>query len=490
MRRLFVFLIFVGLVFAPLSVESYKISPTKLKPGQNGVVEIILKNVPVSATSANTPTVNDISIYYSAVKGLTFESESPLWVGTLEGGASTIASIPVSILPDSKGGILSPTFSIQQRDGSLKQSLIVPIEVENPAILTLSLDKQTIEAIDTIKLKITNNGGSANKLILKLNDSDEFGFVNADQVFVGDVTTSKETEINIDARNAKDGLRILPLTIVYQDDNGGSRSELKNIQINVKKQKTDILFTQEESITTSIYDTLKLKLKNTGRKLDSVEIMITDQNIKPREKNEFKLNDFAIGEERTIEAEVFVNAQPGTNDMKIKIKWIENEVEKEEEIEIPVFVKSDSDVALFIESKPTPITVNTDHTLSILVSNIGSYKIENVETELLESNFFEILNAQRKQYIGGLESDDFSTVQYKIRTNNVKEGAYPLTTLVKYKDNSGIWVEKNVTAEVVVKETGNSKGGDNWIFYLILILIVVLIAFFYWRNKQKSISQK
>src|SRR3989338_7522500 len=83
--------VLMGMLFASLSVESYQVVPSSLKPGQSGVVQITLKNVQPSG-STSVVSVEDVAVYFTSVPGLKFTSEEPVRVGTIEGGASAIAT--------------------------------------------------------------------------------------------------------------------------------------------------------------------------------------------------------------------------------------------------------------------------------------------------------------------------------------------------------------------------------------------------------------
>jgi hypothetical protein len=117
-----------------------------------------------------------------------------------------------------------------------------------------------------------------------------------------------------------------------------------------------------------------------------------------------------------------------------------------------------------------------------------------VEVTLQDTPDFEIFNAQRAQYIGGLESDDFSSVQYKVRVKALLPGAYPISVLVKYKDQSGVWVEKSQSISLAVRSPSDiaPANGNGIIVPLAVGGIAVLAAgYYYFRmRKRKPLSQK
>ncbi|MBS3068397.1 hypothetical protein J4450_06835 [Candidatus Micrarchaeota archaeon] len=480
------FILLGGVLFAPLSIDSYELTPSELKLGQEGSIKIVLKNIQLTGVTTASQ-VDDITVYYNSIEGIDVRVDQPIRVGTIESGSSAIVTVPIRVLPNAKAGIIPVSFSIKQKDGDT-QNLIVPVKISNPPILTLSLDKQTISSTDTLNVTITNNGGNVNKLIVRLNNTEKFSFVGTDQIYVGGINGSKTFKIAIDSRNADEGVNTIPLLLAYEEEGGDSASEAKNIAITVKKEKADVIFSQEAQIVTSIDNVLKLKVRNIGRSLNDFRVILEDDNIKAKETKEIKLGDFAADDEKIIDIRVFADTEPGVRNTNIKLKWVEEDVEKEEKITIPIVVSSDADVGIFLDSKPAPLVPTGEHTLSVTVSNIGSYRIENVEVALQENDILEVLNAQRSQYIGGLENDAFSAVQYKIRIKNIQPGTHTLPIFVRYKDQSGIWIEKNITSSVVIRpfEESGKKGGST-LPYIVGAALLLLSIYWYFRRKKKQV---
>ncbi len=482
MKQFAAILVFLAVLFAPLSVSSYQVVPSSLSPGENGVIQVTLENVQPSGSTTVGDPVEDVAIYYSSVAGIEFTASNPVRVGTISGGSSAIATIPIHVAADAKGGIISAPLSIYQRDASSRQTLLVPVTIDNPPIFTVSTDKRTIKGIDTLIFKIANDGGDASRLTIKLNSTSKFSFINSDQVFVGQVNGTAYVSIEIDSRNADDGTNKIPLLLTYQKEGGEYATEVTEVPITVKKDQSDIELIQNSTLVTSRDDILVILLRNTGAELHDFRIELVDADVKARESAEISIGNLSAGQERILSMPVFTDVEPGILDVSFELKWMDGGVEKTEILTIPIVVSSDADVGIFVDAKPTPLTVSGEHTLAILVSNIGSYRIENVEVALDESGIMDILNAQTSQYIGGLDNDDFSTVQYKIKLKDIEPGFYPLNLTVKYKDQSGVWVVKQVSTEVTVKpqvQSGNS-------ILTIIIVLAIVAAILYWYFKKRK----
>jgi hypothetical protein len=474
-----------GIGTAALYVDSYAVTPSTLNPGQEGAVSFTIKNV-VPTGSTSTTQLENVQVFYSAPQGIEYKSQSPYVVGTIAVGGSSLVTVPFKVNPDAKGGAITAPFYISLKDDNSLKTVNAVISVTNPAILSFSSDHQTILSTDAINLTITNNGGAASRATLKISDSSKFSLLGRTSIYIGDIKGAVSVEVPLDSRNADEGVNGIPFVISYTDEGGSSMNETKTLSVALKKEKADVVFFQQTPVVAAKDNMLSIKVKNTGRALEDFKVYLDDAHIKPRESNQVKLGSLQTGAEKSFTLEVFADAKPGVQATSFRLKWVEDDVEKEEIISVPIVVSSDADTAIFIDAKPTPIVVGGEHTLSVLVSNIGSYKINNVEVSLGESGALDILNAQKSQYIGGLESDDFSTVQYKARVKTTQPGSYPLVVAVKYKDQSGQWVSKNASIQLNIRPAEDgAKSADNGIVP-IAIGAVALVGAGYWYFRMRK----
>ena len=482
-----------GALSAAISVGAYTVTPATLKPGESGAISFSISNVVASSASATTSQLENVQVFYGGtVEGLEFMGTSPFNVGTIDSGSTAQVSVAFRVLPTARGGAIIAPFYISQKDKTDLKTVNAIIRVVNPPVITISSDHQTVLSTDELNLTVKNNGGTASRLRVSLADGSNFSFIGTSQIYIGDLSGSTVVSVPLDSRNANAGVSSIPFVLTYQQEGGNETSETRYISVAVQKEKADIIFTQAEKMVTGRDNTLVLTVKNTGKSLANMEFYLEDTSIQAKENTQVKLGNMSTGEEKNITMLVFVNAQPGVRGMQVRLKWSEDNVDKEETAFVPVVVNSDADAAIYIDAKPSPIVVGGDHTLSITVSNVGSYKIQNVEVTLQDSPAFEIFNAQRSQYIGGLESDDFSSVQYKIRVKQVAPGAYPITVIVKYKDQSGVWVEKSQALDISIRSPADiaAAGGNGSTMLLIGGAVVVLGAgYWYFRMRKKPVDK-
>ncbi|MCX6772641.1 MAG: hypothetical protein NTV88_02630, partial [Candidatus Micrarchaeota archaeon] len=383
-------------------------------------------------------------------------------------------------------------FYISQKDVSEQRSVVAVIPVTNPAILTLASDRDVIGSTGSINLTIRNDGGAASKATLNIASGSSFAFVGTTQVYIGDISGTIAVPVPIDARGVANGVNTIPFVISYQAEGGLQTNETKTLTVTVKKEKADVAFTQSEPIVTNKDNMLKMTVKNKGKMLTDFRVLLTDANVQSKDNSQVSLGNIATGEEKSFVIPVFVNEQPGVKTVTFDVKWMEDSVEKEETFGIPLVISSDAEVGIYLDAKPTPLAVGGDYTLSATVSNLGSYKIANVVVALQDNSAFDILNIQQEQYIGNLDNDAFSTVQYKIRVKSlVLPGQYPLVFQVRYKDQSGIWIDKNVTTMVSIRPAseGVQKGGDGTVF-IIGAIVLIGAGYWYFRMRKPKASAK
>lgn len=480
-------MLLAGLQFAALSVGTYTVTPSTLKPGEEGAITFSVENV--APTGGTASQLEDVQVYFGGTaSGVEFLTKSPFVIGTIDSGGSAVVSVPFRVLPNARGGVVTAPFYISQKDKSDLKTVNVVIKVVNPPILSLSSDKQTVSSTEEVQLTITNNGGAADRLTLKISNASKFSLGGTSEVYFGRVEGNKTVAVQLDSRDATEGINSVPFVLSYQQEGGDSVTETKTLSITVKKEKADVVFSQAEPLVTSQNGILKLGITNTGRMLEDFEVNLADESIKANENRQAKLGTLPAGAERTVSFAVFADVEPGVRSVQLLLKWVEDDVEKEETVTVPIIVTSDAEAAIYIVAKPAPLVTGGDHTLSVTVSNLGSYRIQNVEVTLAPSDAVEIFDAQRSQYIGGLDSDDFSSVSYRVRVKAAQPGTYPLTVNVRYKDQSGAWIEKDQTIELAIRSPADlapQGSGDGTLVTIGLLAVVAGAGYWYFRMRKK-----
>ena len=480
-------LLVFGFAFAGLSISSYAVDPSAVEPGGSGVLTVTIAN------PSETGSVNSVTVTVTSVEQLGINRQ--FRVGDLEPGASTFLSVPFQ----AEEGIPSKIYTAEIKargvaeieyfsEGSgefrtksevVEKIASAPIEVVEKPILSIALSQESLEDVTEETFTITNTGGLAKRVRLSINN--QFGFLYVDQVYMGDVNTSETVDASIDARGASEGAAKLGIMLTYQDELGNEYVVNRSIPVTVKKTEGNFAFLQQSPIVTGKDETLVLTITNEGKSVQDVKFHFSDENVRLRGLNEVRVGDIVQGESKQVSVPIIADLTPGTTNVELVIEWVEAGEDRMGNVTLPLEVTSDAEVGVYLEAKPTPLYPGQEHTLSVTVSNLGSYNIEGVIVEV-DSDAFELLTVQPEQYIGGLSTDDFSSVQYKIKVTAMEPGVYPIDVKVKYKDASGMWVteKKNLTVLVGEYAADGSPGIE------LYILLIVIIAVLYWYFKMRK----
>ncbi len=479
-----------GIAFAGLAITSYDVSQESFKPGSQGTVTIYISNpsacpgLPTGCDQDNRLT--EVGASVSSPPQITISQRVD--VGDIEIGGSTFITLPFTVADDAKSGVYRLDFRVFSFAQTAQTRYItIPVTIANVPEFVFAPDSNLLTGVDSISMNIKNNGGIAKNMKIKLTeDTAGVALYGTNEIYVGTLTGETTVAMMLDSRSAQDGPVNVPLVVMYEDEIGITHEETDYVRMTVKKEQLDIAFEQKSDVVTKLEGTLILGITNTGdEELKNVKLSFTDSNIKLRGRNELDFGNINVGEEATVSGTVFATLSPGLNLVPAKITWTEKDVNKEQDIEVPLTISSDADVGVYIETKPAPLTAGQEHTLSVLISNLGSYSIDNVDVEIT-SEVLESLDITNKQYIGSLENDDFSTVQFKTQISPfTPPGDYDMTVKVTYRDQSGEWKTRYIKQPITIYSMQTEDAGILG-YALPLAVIGVLVWYFFLRKPKKT----
>jgi len=492
-----IFLFLAGASFAGLAVTDWTLSQATFTPGSNGIVTISVSNPSSTGTAAMVNTVNMEMITPPEIL-----MTGQQFIGDIEPGGITKVSIPFQVKESAKSGIYTVDFKItgvaDRTTGgfdTFSRTASIPITVVNQPILNLRSDKEVIGGIDSIMLTITDNGGAASKLRVSIpsgtGQSSAVAFFGIDQLYVPRVDENSALTINVtlDSRDAQDGATNIPIYLQYEDELGMAHKDNTSLRITVRNEKVDLKFMQQSDVITKKESTLALQIHNDGTETLR-DVQLSFQNgttVRLKDQSEMKFGDIAPGGSATASVVVMADLPPGVNLVDTQLTWIEKDIQREENRKVPITITSDADVGVFLEAKPSPLTTGGEHTISVLVSNLGSYPIDNVAVRF-SSDAMDMLDISQEQYIGSLNNDDFSTVQFKVKVKQVPQGDYPVTVNVTYRDQSGEWKTKSMVRPVSVFQPP-SGGLDPLLFLPIIAIAAIGLWWFRFRKKPQKQNQ-
>jgi hypothetical protein len=363
------------------------------------------------------------------------------------------------------------------------KTVVSTISIVNTPEMQLQLSKDEIGEVGEAIIYISNEGGVAKDVYISISNED-IGFLGRDVIYIDTIGENASISVTIDARNSAEGPQKLNLTMSYEDELGNSYSIYRSLPISIRKESGDLVFSQKSDIVTGEESILILEVKNEGDPIENLRFSLPENsNVELVGISEFNIGDLGRDETKTIQVPIIASTEPGSRQVSLDLKWVENNQNRISSKKMPLKVSSDAKVGVYLEAKPAPLYSDSEHTISITVSNLGSYPVEATTVEMA-SPAFSLLSIQPEQYIGGLNADDFSSVQYKIRTGSVPSGNYPINITVNYRDNGGEWKQETVTILASITQKPQENGNALGIIIPIVIVVVFIVYWFFIRKKQ------
>lgn len=487
-------LLLAGTLSADLSFSDPTVLPSTVRPGTQGLV---------SLTVTNPDSHDALGVSAEGYGSSKVSAGGVVSLGDFRPDVSSKATLPFSVAPDTPAGLYSVTFRFTwtNETGARYKSIMVPITVTNPAILSAQSSGAPVYTSGDFDLDVmlANSGGAARAVRVSL-DSSSFLQNGPNPLVVGDIGrgASKNFSLGIAlAPSTASGIYSVPLSVVYQDESGQELTATPTLKLNVYRKSPQFSLQAQdgtESLKPGRQSALSLHLSNDGDEpaYDVRLRMSNSSALTPLGRSEIDIGTLGPRESRTVSLPVGVNdVSPGFYRQEFSLTHKDSKGEEQAARTVPLGlnIQAISDVSVFVSAKPSPIIAGDAHTLSVLVSNIGSAPIKALAVRMEPSSTFRLLDAQDQQYIGGLQADDFSTVQYKVQVADVADGEYPLKLRMTFKDayNQERTVDSEVKLKVLTKATAsNSTANGNGGLPLPLLLVGLAVigggAYFGYRR--------
>jgi len=151
-------------------------------------------------------------------------------------------------------------------------------------------------------------------------------------------------------------------------------------------------------------------------------------------------------------------------------------------------------ISLIVKSKPK-MFVQIEESEIYKGKNLGEITVKFVNNdvadvkfltvELMDSEEYKVLSA-KKVYVGDLDSDDFESVNYRIKTKK-KSGEVLIPLMITYKDKMNNPISDEISA-VLTFHSGSDLGKvkSNTTTYFIVLLIVLGAGYWFWRRWKKK----
>ena len=251
--------------------------------------------------------------------------------------------------------------------------------------------------------------------------------------------------------------------------------------------------TSPESLIPGEGSVLKMVIENTAASFVNDVVITFNSTGEIVLINDFsreKIARLESGESRVVEFDIIVlpNVGEGVYTPKITIDYVNRIGEERQDVgEIGLAVKGAPKIFVKIDSTEIH-SKNKIGEVSITFVNDDIADLKFLTVELLESEDYKIINSN-KEYVGDLDSDDFESVDFRLKIETRKDKiVLPLkltyTDALNNKKTEKIETTLTIfSAKELGLETGNSVG--------IFIGIIIIGGVGYWYyNKRKKKKKK
>jgi len=473
-----------------LTLESYSFSPSTLKPGTSGSINLVLQNSATEYVSGATLSASG--------PGLAFSGN--IYLGDLANGGTTNVAVPFVVKSDARAGSFAASLTVGYTSsaylGTTGASRYVTLSVPYTISTTTGIEVSTIETLPqtvspgdrfTLKIRLRNTGGSIYNAVITAGDS--FTLDGVSRVETGDLAAAAEAEKEIPliaSTSLATGLQSVSLTLIYDDSTGVEKTEQLSLGPVAISEKTPAAIVGISATNTNPGSRTELvaKVTNAGATaLQNVRVSLQPASFfVPLEYAEKSLGTLEAGE--TKEVAFAIGISPATSpqyySVSLGVSYDAGRGTETETKSLGVEVKGKTEVSTSASTNPTPITSNAgSYSLSVQVSNMGDAAVRALSVSI-DSPLIQATDTNYN-YIGTLDVDDYSTAQYAIITKpNLAPGNYPLHVTLRYKDafNAPHEEQHELQLQVFSPEVAamsTAKGGaDNtgWTVAIIVILAV------------------
>lgn len=484
-------LIMLAVASADISIVGYEVIPESLTPGVRGALSVTITN----------PDVGDATgVTLSAPGNDNIRSGITRDLGDFKSGITTTVTIPFTIKDTLETGVYSfrVDFYWFTDEGARTKTLNIPMLVSDLAVFQIDIPTTTVYTDDDFSVEgtLANAGGMAYDVKMHVS-SDLFFGTGPTPLLLGDIKNSTSFTLPLTiGPGVSSGKYSIPLLITYRDKLGVDRNATISMSVNVIRRSPDFIIgvDGDKPFTPGERVNVKIKIENIGDG-DAYSLRLSMGNntaFTPLSSSDVYINRLDAGEEKEVSMDVGVNdVPPGfySVDFSIEYKNKNGEEQTPEKVSAGVNVEAKNELSIFVSSSPVPIVSGNIHTLTITISNIGSSPIKAL-TVRMKSDFMKILEAQERQFIGELEADDFSSVQYKVLVSDVEEGDHSFFVETTFKDAYNVeHVEEHTTViEVVSMETAaaGKEEGDNTLLLAGGVILIAIVAIFLLRKRKKK----
>ncbi|MFH1107274.1 MAG: hypothetical protein V1787_05245 [Candidatus Micrarchaeota archaeon] len=491
-------LLFAAAANAAPQIQSYTLTPDRLKAGMSGSINIIFYNP--SATEYLSGAQLDASSSQLIFSGGTSLGD----IGTL---GTTVSSVGFKVREEATPGIYTVTLTLAYSTNAGASSgykiFSIPVTIY-PNLVIQVKDFQVSRAVispgDTFEVtgKLVSRGGELRHVTLEFPAASNFTLEDTSKIDIGTLTNNREYPISfrvIARETAPSGYYSIPMTLTYDDAVSTSNSDQLSFgPITVSGEISRISIAAIDAVfNPGSEPTLRLELRNNGdTTLENIRITLPDSSdfFVPLDFSEKTIDSVLPKSSKIAEFRIGVktNIAPQVYQIPLGIRYESKTLgSKEYTKNVGVKVAGTPKLTVIASTSPAPMKTGAgEYTLSVQVSNVGNAAVRAVSIHV-DSGIVEFIGSH-VDYLGTLNLDDYSTSQYSVVVKpGTKPGTYPLVVMVNYKDAFNTEYSQSISTDIEVASAelvalSSTPQPTNPLY--VVIGLVVVGAVLYWGYRR------
>jgi hypothetical protein len=459
---------------------------TTLRPGDSGVLQIVLKN------TGEQPAEKTIVRIYDTPK---IKAQGRFELGRIDAGTSKTISKVIRVESDASLGLHTLSIAVifdsldsnGRRTDDVKRRWEIPIRVYGNPNFQLSL-QEDIEFFKDVTQKLILKG--LTKAVAKETSatlsSNCVTVIGSNKRYLGDLTQDQRFLLNYKIKPSSTGTCTLDITMEYFDVSGALTKE--DLSVGIDIQPSDINFKIEDVVPGSLNlgctRNLSIYIKNLGALTakDVTAKLNLNAPFTALKTSEKYLGKIEAKETKDARFEILVDseAEKRAYEIPLKIEYYDASGNKQViEKSIGIEISGTPEISIALESSD-PFMSGSKGKVSINVINEGFTNIKFLSLKLLPTQKYKVISRD-EVYIGNLDSDDSDSEEFEIQlARNVKEGKIYLLAEIKYKEEwSNLQHIERKTIPLPVLSSGEyAKRKPSGAFNLIISAISLILGLF------------
>jgi hypothetical protein len=465
-----------------ITITSWTTDKASYEPGDSGYITLnVLMDASGLASDETLVGFKAVTVTSTSsfINSNYYQSFGDMTKGTI------LITVPVKIGGNTPEGIYTVSAGISgiaqvQKGGATTDKIdngiaVATMKVISKPVITLEASQKNIGKKGTIGLTLCAKKGAPRNIQLSSSL-----YLEGGKIFLDGLDNCTTVNASYDASGLSEGTSNIAFNLSYADTLGGTYSETLQIPMTISKEASRFIISQNGVITHRKDSAMSFIIENKGEFAEDLRIS-PDASITLTKSSEIEAGNLTRGQKEAFSETVYTSLEPGVNVVNFTVHWKENGQDKSDEISVPITVESEDSMDIYMEANPSPLVAGQEHTISVIVANKASYSMDGVSVSI-ESNSFDVLDVEKRKFIGSINNDDFSSQQFKVRMAGSPPADSSVNITVIFKDPSGI--EHTKTAEVPINVKAAESTGDGGMLAVVGIIVVAAAAYLVFRKKE------